>query len=197
MQFNGRLGKITERSIEFIIDSEENKEIIMKNASRLKDNLLTIYADKEYNATFLQKRKIHELVDKISEVMEIDTELDKVYVVENYLKKKYGVENLYEGMKEETSILINGIIEFCNNNDITIYEKPIDQQEIHRLISSSNKFKTCCICGEPGETIELKSFKSKMITEFITLCANHYLDAIDTGIPFFKDHHLIITRRQS
>jgi len=203
MQFNGKIIKITENSIEFSLDSEENKEVILKEAVRLKKFLLTVYSDKEYKATFLQKRKIRELVEKISETIEIDTELDKDYVVEKYLKKKFGVENLYDGMKEEVSILIDGLMEFCRDNDIVIHETPIDQQEINKIISSSNKHKSCCKCGQPGETIELKAYHSKLICEFrmgyrfITLCSTHYIESLDTGVQFFKDNHLIISRKDS
>jgi len=200
MQFIGKIKEVKGNSITILIDNSENSEVVTSHARRLMNKLVTVFADHEHKATFLQRAKLQGIINEMASKMDIETNLLKIEVVEEFIRRKYGIEGMFEGTKEETSILINALHEFCDDQDIEIKSKAEADKEIDKLISGSNRHKTCAICGSPGETIELKEMNSKYIKEWkmgyshITLCDKHYMEAINTGVEFFKKN-LIIKKR--
>lgn len=195
MQFNGYITKVNDDSVEITFDRKENKDIVIEELLRNTKKLLTIYMDREYKVTLPQQMKLQHLINTISDNLdvEVDPSILKVDVAEEFLKKRLGVEDLFEGTKEDASILIQSIIELCQDNYIDVG----GTNDLAKQINGSNKAKSCIVCGEDGETVSLKEFNSKMITEFrmgyryITLCSKHYMEVINTGVGFFKKYHLI------
>lgn len=202
MQFTGRIRKIGENSIEFEIDENENKDVVLANAARLRKHLLTIYADQEHRVTKLQKEKIKSMIfDIVRQTTDLPDNARNPEVMQAYLKRRFAVDELTDLMKEEASMLIQGIKEFCNDNGIDLSGSKEDQSQLIHHVKVSNKMKSCIKCGKPGETFDLKDFHSKLITEFrmgyrfITLCDIHYLECLDKGVSFFKENHLLIQRQ--
>lgn len=200
MQFNGTMTKIGKDRVEFMISGEENKDVVAQELLKYRGRLVTIHLDHEYNITLPQRRKLKSLIKEISENMDIDQDVDKEYVAEEFLKKRFGLEDIYAGTKEETSILIEDIHVFCDENSIPVYQSPHDHNDINKMVNASIKKKSCVICAEPGTSVELSSFNSKLISEFrmgyrfVSVCSNHYMEIINTGVAFFKKYHLIKSR---
>jgi len=200
MQFTGKIKEVKGNMITILVDNNENMEVVATHAKRLTNKLITVFADHEYKTTILQRVKLQGIINEMAKNMDIDTDLIKTKVVEEFIRRKYGIEEMFDGTKEETSLMINGLQEFCDEQNISVSSTPEDAKEIDKLINGSNKYHTCAICGEPGETISIKDLNSKIISEWkvgyshITLCDKHYMEAINKGIEFFKTHMLIKKR---
>jgi len=201
MQFTGRIRRIGENSIEFVIDENENKDVVLANAARLSKHHLTIYTDQEYRVTKLQKEKIKSMIfDIVRQSTDLPDDVRTPEVMQQYLKKRLGVDTFTDLMKEEASMTIQSIKEFCEDNGFDMSGAKEDQSQLLHHINVSNKSKACVKCGNPGETFDLKDFHSKLITEFrmgyrfITLCDIHYFEVLDKGVAFFKDNLLIMPK---
>jgi len=200
MQFIGKIKEVKGNLITILIDNTENVDVVQSHAKRLMNKLITVFADHEHKATFLQRTKLQGIINEMAQKMDINTDLLKIEVVEEFIRRKHGIEGMFDGTKEETSLLINALQEFCDEQNIEVKATTEDAKEIDKLISSSNRHRTCVVCGRSGETIELKEFNSKYISEWrmgyshVTLCDKHYMDAVNTGVEFFKNH-LLVKRR--
>lgn len=195
MQFSGYITKIGDDKVEITFDQKENRDVVIEELLRLKKNLLTVYMDKEYKVSLPQQIKLQHLINTVADSLDItvDPSILKVDVAEAFLKRKLGVEDVFSGTKEDASILIQSIIEMCHDNGIDTG----GPSDLLKQISGSNKAKACIVCGEEGETVPLKEFNSSKISDFrmgykyVTLCGDHYMEVINTGVDFFKKYHLI------
>ena len=78
--------------------------------------------------------------------------------------------------------LINSVIEYVIENDISLTELAIDRtDDIGKYLYSCIKFNRCCICGLPGLTYTLDRDRNKMC-----LCNTHYDMAKAKGLQEFE-----------
>ena len=201
MQFMGKVKKINERSIEIQIE-DDNKDVVIRDAMRLKQNLLTVNLKFEHLITEPQLNLVDKLIESLAEALELEGGVDKKTVATEFIKKKFGIPDIEGLCKEEAGMLIDSLLAFCSENNIETGHDA-GRSDIIKQIAASNKRKTCIACGKKGESVDLTELKSKTINEWkmgyrdICVCTQHYVELAKTGMEFFKKYHIIVERIQN